>query len=133
MPAQASADTPQLLTINCSSGVVGGPSLGNLTRDIAARCENVRFSLAGHTEKGTPLHKPAYCEPTTERRIGGRRHFRAEHPLLPLDWATREYISGKQWVLGCVEDQHQTHTSPRVSQAAVHQDNQPLKTVSWRW
>ncbi|GFH09800.1 hypothetical protein HaLaN_05009, partial [Haematococcus lacustris] len=65
MPAQAIADTPPLLTINCISGVVGGPSLGKLTRDIAARCENVRFSLAGYTEKGTPLHKPAYCEPTT--------------------------------------------------------------------
>ncbi|GFH06424.1 hypothetical protein HaLaN_01051 [Haematococcus lacustris] len=51
MPAQAIADTPQLLTINCNSGVVGGPSLGKLTRDIAARCENVRFSLA---KKGTP-------------------------------------------------------------------------------
>ncbi|GFH22588.1 hypothetical protein HaLaN_20073 [Haematococcus lacustris] len=36
-------------------------------------------------------------------------------------------------VLGCFEDQHQTHTSPRVSQAAVHQGNQPLKTVSWRF
>ncbi|GFH12528.1 hypothetical protein HaLaN_08234, partial [Haematococcus lacustris] len=47
MPAQASADTPQLLTIDCSSGVVGGPSSGKLTRDIAAR------------------YKPAYCEPTT--------------------------------------------------------------------
>ncbi|GFH29096.1 hypothetical protein HaLaN_27700, partial [Haematococcus lacustris] len=65
MPAQAIADTFQLLTINCICGGVGGPSLGKLTRDIAARCENVRFSLAGHTEKGTPLHKPACCEPTT--------------------------------------------------------------------
>ncbi|GFH15986.1 hypothetical protein HaLaN_12327 [Haematococcus lacustris] len=65
MPAQASADTPQLLTTDCSSGVVEGPSLGKLTRDIAARCDNVRFSLAGYTKKGTPLHKPAYCEPTT--------------------------------------------------------------------
>ncbi|GFH23188.1 hypothetical protein HaLaN_20766, partial [Haematococcus lacustris] len=30
------------------------------------------------------------------------------------------------------EDQHQTHISPRVSQAAVQLGNQPLKTVSWR-
>ncbi|GFH22256.1 hypothetical protein HaLaN_19691 [Haematococcus lacustris] len=33
-PAQAIVDTPQLLT----TGGVGGPSLGKLTRDIAARC-----------------------------------------------------------------------------------------------
>ncbi|GFH32717.1 hypothetical protein HaLaN_31982 [Haematococcus lacustris] len=65
MPAQAIADTPQLLTTDCSSGVVGGPSLGKLTRDIAARRENVRFSQANNSKKGTPLHKPAYCEPTT--------------------------------------------------------------------
>ncbi|GFH06377.1 hypothetical protein HaLaN_00997 [Haematococcus lacustris] len=54
MPAQAIADTPQLLTIKCISGGVGGPSLGKLTRDIAARCENVRFSLANNTKKGPP-------------------------------------------------------------------------------
>ncbi|KAJ9514022.1 hypothetical protein QJQ45_021091 [Haematococcus lacustris] len=35
-------------------------------------------------------------------------------------------------VLGSCENQHQTHTSPRVSQAAVQQGNQPLKTVSKR-
>ncbi|GFH06685.1 hypothetical protein HaLaN_01355 [Haematococcus lacustris] len=35
-------------------------------------------------------------------------------------------------VPGCFENQHQTHTSPRVSQAAVQQGNQPLKTVSCR-
>ncbi|KAJ9521679.1 hypothetical protein QJQ45_015397, partial [Haematococcus lacustris] len=34
------------------------------------------------------------CVSQQERWIGGRRHFRAEQPLLPLDWATREYISG---------------------------------------
>ncbi|GFH22041.1 uncharacterized protein HaLaN_19442 [Haematococcus lacustris] len=35
MPAQAIADTPQLLTTDCSSGGVGGPSLGKLLSDIA--------------------------------------------------------------------------------------------------
>ncbi|GFH28811.1 hypothetical protein HaLaN_27362, partial [Haematococcus lacustris] len=65
MPAQASADTPQLVTINRTSGGVGRPSLGGLTLDIAANAKNVRLSLASHTEKGTPLHKPACCELTT--------------------------------------------------------------------
>ncbi|KAJ9523672.1 hypothetical protein QJQ45_020105 [Haematococcus lacustris] len=44
--------------------------------------------------------------------------------------ATRDYFPGKHGVLGRFEDQHQTHTSPRVSQAAVQQGNQPLTTVS---
>ncbi|GFH20610.1 hypothetical protein HaLaN_17760, partial [Haematococcus lacustris] len=47
--------------------------------------------------------------------------------------ANTSQASTGRCVLGCFEDQHQTHTSPRVSQAAVHQGNQPLKTVSWRW
>ncbi|KAJ9524706.1 hypothetical protein QJQ45_024324, partial [Haematococcus lacustris] len=59
-------------------------------------------------------------------------HFRPEQPLLPLDWATREYISGKHGVLGCCEDQHQTHSSPRLFQAGVQQANQLLKAVSKR-
>ncbi|KAJ9528669.1 hypothetical protein QJQ45_020550 [Haematococcus lacustris] len=33
-------------------------------------------------------------------------------------------------VLGCCEDQHQTHSSPRLFQAGVQQRNQLLKTVS---
>ncbi|GFH05896.1 hypothetical protein HaLaN_00437, partial [Haematococcus lacustris] len=41
--------------------------------------------------------------------------------------ATRNYFPGKHGVLGCFEDQHQTHTSPRVSQAAVQQGYQLLK------
>ncbi|KAJ9504618.1 hypothetical protein QJQ45_030477 [Haematococcus lacustris] len=45
--------------------------------------------------------------------------------------ATRDYISGKHGVLGCFEDQHQTHTSPRLFQAAVQPGYQPWKTVSW--
>ncbi|GFH12933.1 hypothetical protein HaLaN_08715, partial [Haematococcus lacustris] len=65
MPAQASADTPQLLTIDCSSGGVGRPSWGKLLSDIAIYAENVRFSLASHAEKGTPFHKLACCELTT--------------------------------------------------------------------
>ncbi|GFH08693.1 hypothetical protein HaLaN_03698 [Haematococcus lacustris] len=35
------------------AGGVGGPWLSKLTRDSAARCEIVLFSLASHTEKGT--------------------------------------------------------------------------------
>ncbi|GFH32173.1 hypothetical protein HaLaN_31350, partial [Haematococcus lacustris] len=35
-------------------------------------------------------------------------------------------------VLGCFEEQHQTHISPRLSQAAVQPGYQPWKTVSWR-
>ncbi|GFH22522.1 hypothetical protein HaLaN_19996 [Haematococcus lacustris] len=65
IPAQASADTPQLLTIDCSSGGVGRPSLGEVTLDIAANAKKVRFSLASHTGKWTPLHKSACCELTT--------------------------------------------------------------------
>ncbi|GFH33752.1 hypothetical protein HaLaN_33169, partial [Haematococcus lacustris] len=78
MPAQAIADTSELLTISCKTarraglresflgaGGVGGPSLGKLTLDIAARCEWKEVSLASHTEKGTPLHKSACCELTT--------------------------------------------------------------------
>ncbi|GFH31705.1 hypothetical protein HaLaN_30797 [Haematococcus lacustris] len=34
-------------------------------------------------------------------------------------------------VLGCFEDQHQTHTNPRLFQAAVQPGYQPWKTVSW--
>ncbi|GFH23867.1 hypothetical protein HaLaN_21558 [Haematococcus lacustris] len=65
MPAQASANTPRLLTIDCSGGGVGGPSLGMLSTDIAANAENVRLSLASHTGKGTLIHKTACCELTT--------------------------------------------------------------------
>ncbi|GFH30631.1 hypothetical protein HaLaN_29518, partial [Haematococcus lacustris] len=65
MPAQAIADTPQLLTINCISGGVGRPSCGKLLSDIARYAENVRSSLASHAEKGTPFHKLACCELTT--------------------------------------------------------------------
>ncbi|GFH23787.1 hypothetical protein HaLaN_21464, partial [Haematococcus lacustris] len=57
MPAQAIADTPQLLTIDCSSGGVGRPLRGKLLIDIARNAENVRLSLASHTGKGTPIHK----------------------------------------------------------------------------
>ncbi|GFH18817.1 hypothetical protein HaLaN_15681, partial [Haematococcus lacustris] len=45
MPAQASAYTPQLLTIDWSSGGVGGLSLGMLCIDIAANAGNVRPGL----------------------------------------------------------------------------------------
>ncbi|GFH06379.1 hypothetical protein HaLaN_01000, partial [Haematococcus lacustris] len=65
MPAQASADTPQLLTVDCSSGGVGKPSWGKLLIDIARKAENVRLSLASHTGKGTPIHKVVCCELTT--------------------------------------------------------------------
>ncbi|GFH23147.1 hypothetical protein HaLaN_20714, partial [Haematococcus lacustris] len=65
MPAQAIADTPQLLTINCISGGVGGPSLGKLLIDIVANAGNLRLSLASHTGKGSPTHKMACCELTT--------------------------------------------------------------------
>ncbi|KAJ9505934.1 hypothetical protein QJQ45_017013 [Haematococcus lacustris] len=61
-----------------------------------------------------------------ERWIGGRRHFRAEQPLLPSDWQ----LAVTSQVLGSCEDQHQTHSSPRVFQAGVQQGNQHLKTVS---
>ncbi|KAJ9526886.1 hypothetical protein QJQ45_017744 [Haematococcus lacustris] len=46
--------------------------------------------------------------------------------------ATRDYFPGKHGVLGCFEDQHQSHISLRVSQAAVQLGNQTLKTVSSR-
>ncbi|GFH29988.1 hypothetical protein HaLaN_28753, partial [Haematococcus lacustris] len=59
MPAQAIADTPQLLTINCISGGVGRPSWGKLLSDIARYAENVRISLASHTGKGTTFHNQA--------------------------------------------------------------------------
>ncbi|KAL6753045.1 hypothetical protein V8C86DRAFT_3140344 [Haematococcus lacustris] len=48
--------------------------------------------------------------------------------MLPSDLQ----LANTSQVLGCFEDHHQTHTSPRVSQAAVQQGNQPLKTVSKR-
>ncbi|GFH24859.1 hypothetical protein HaLaN_22726 [Haematococcus lacustris] len=65
MPAQAIADTPQLLITDCSSVGVGGLSLGMLCIDIAANAGNVRISLASPTRKGTLIHKTACCELTT--------------------------------------------------------------------
>ncbi|GFH15322.1 hypothetical protein HaLaN_11526, partial [Haematococcus lacustris] len=66
------------------------------------------------------------CERIRERErwIGGRRHFRAEQPLLPSNLQ----LANTPQVLGFFEDQHQTHISPRLSQAAVQLGNQPLKT-----
>ncbi|GFH25083.1 hypothetical protein HaLaN_22989 [Haematococcus lacustris] len=63
MPAQAIADTPQLLTINCISGGVGGPSLSKVTLDIAARCEWKEVSSQPHRKKD-PLAQMACCELT---------------------------------------------------------------------
>ncbi|GFH29753.1 hypothetical protein HaLaN_28468, partial [Haematococcus lacustris] len=39
-------------------------------------------------------------------------------------------LANTSQVLGCFEDQHQTHTSPRLFQAAVQPGYQLLKTVS---
>ncbi|KAJ9516717.1 hypothetical protein QJQ45_027127 [Haematococcus lacustris] len=41
-------------------------------------------------------------------------------------------LANTSQVLGSCEDQHQTHSSPRVFQAGVQQGNQHLKTVSKR-
>ncbi|GFH21915.1 hypothetical protein HaLaN_19298, partial [Haematococcus lacustris] len=41
-------------------------------------------------------------------------------------------LANTSQVLGCCEDQHQTHSSPRLFQAGVQQGNQLLKTVSKR-
>ncbi|KAJ9512595.1 hypothetical protein QJQ45_018900 [Haematococcus lacustris] len=43
-----------------------------------------------------------------------------------------EQLANTSQVLGSCEDQHQTHSSPRVFQAGVQQGNQHLKTVSKR-
>ncbi|GFH21923.1 hypothetical protein HaLaN_19309, partial [Haematococcus lacustris] len=62
------------------------------------------------------------------------RHFRAEQPLLPLDWqlANASKASTGRCVLGCFEDQPQIHISPKLSQALVQLGNQTLKPVPWR-
>ncbi|GFH28945.1 hypothetical protein HaLaN_27520, partial [Haematococcus lacustris] len=61
MPAQASADTPQLLTIDCSSDSVGGPCDVSTLRQKREMC----VSLASHTGKGTLTLYLACCELTT--------------------------------------------------------------------
>ncbi|KAJ9508878.1 hypothetical protein QJQ45_028191, partial [Haematococcus lacustris] len=57
-----------------------------------------------------------------ERRIGGRKHFRAEQPLLPLDWATREYILG----VGNVVPYSSLEATLRCSSVDHHQPEQPV-------
>ncbi|GFH07383.1 hypothetical protein HaLaN_02172, partial [Haematococcus lacustris] len=76
MPAQASADTPQLLTIDCSTGGVGRQSRGKLLIDIARNAENVRLSLASHPGKGTPIHKVVCCELNLAYAPKGATHQR---------------------------------------------------------
>ncbi|GFH20587.1 hypothetical protein HaLaN_17733 [Haematococcus lacustris] len=77
MPAQASADTPELLPIDCSSGGVGGPSLGKLLIDIVAYAGNVRLSLRNgdpHPQNGMRQwsQRSGYERPRQRRSMPSR-------------------------------------------------------------
>ncbi|KAJ9533395.1 hypothetical protein QJQ45_026377 [Haematococcus lacustris] len=138
----------------------GRPGVGEatLTRNLASQTGEIQVVLH-EAEVRSTAH---FEEMKQEMKLGLKREMERQMKCLQaqllegeMNWwpeafpcraafaavglATRDYFPGKHGVLGCFEDQHQTHSSPRVFQqqqqqqqqgAAVEQGNQLLKTVS---
>ncbi|GFH32825.1 hypothetical protein HaLaN_32112 [Haematococcus lacustris] len=115
--------------------LVGSSRAGSGMKPIHQQCGHYAAGHPRHWPRNSlfdtvfdPLHVILSPLGSTSHYGVASRHVRAEQPLLPSD----SQLAYTSQVLGCYEDQHQTHSSPRLFPAGVQQGNQLLKTVSKR-